>query len=108
MTDPTDEELLRFIAAFAGWKNLREHESGHLCGEDPAGFCNVLLPDYTKTLDGFHRDVWPKIDTKQKRCLWDIELASIVRSEIIADRVNAPARERCLALWRALDGKLPA
>lgn len=108
MTDPDDRKLLEFVAAFAGWTNLREHpESGHFIGTDPHGFY-ILCTDYTKTLDGWHRDVWPKISADHKTVyVWHGTMVNDYERELgQAGIMNATARQRCLALYRALDGKL--
>ncbi len=106
-TDPSDEVLLRFVAEFCGWRDLHIIHPWGLSGINPERDGIVPVPCYLESLDCWHRDVWPKIDTQSKRCNWDVELAFIVQSSLICDRVNATAHARCRALWEALGGVLP-
>ncbi len=112
MTDPDDKTLLEFVARFAGWRNLEFHSCEpailmmtHFSGIGPEDCNESMVPDYTRTLDGFHRDVWPKIKDKPIEWDWANRLAKIY--SLTVEMVNASARNRCLALWRALAGKLP-
>lgn len=109
MHEPTDSELWKFVAEFVGrFSGIRETGTGLLLYNVRSKTDWQPVPEYLESLDAWHSDVWTKFKAnKSSTCVWKTELARIIASDIIADRVNASARERCLALWRALDGKLP-
>ena len=110
MPDPTDEELLEFVAMFVGWTDL-QWANRYLRSNAPDATLGgwrdgkgMKIPDYLNSLDAFARDVWPKIREDQSlrvKWIWGFDTLDI------CDLMNADARSRCLALWRALDGKLP-
>jgi hypothetical protein len=102
MTEPDDRQLLEFIAMFVGWEfHPSTREFGWLGAEENCS----KIPDYLNDLNAWHGDVWARIDQEHdlKKKWW-----GCLHSEGYAwDDANATARERCLALWRALNGKLP-
>jgi hypothetical protein len=107
VTDPTDAELLEWIARFAGWRNFKQRT---IAGSRPIGvFGNEEehrgVPDYLNSVDVFLADVWPKIKGGIVEWDWCDELELLHEGTI--DLINASARSRCFALYRALDGKLP-
>ncbi len=104
-TDPTDAELHEFVAHFVGYKNLwRDKSDQSIWSREPGG--SVPVPDYLHDLNAWHRDVWPKINTKLHRdCCW-LYLMRLCNHDVFAT-ANSDARTRCLALWLALGGKLP-
>ncbi len=117
MKNPSDEELLRFIATFAGWHRLHmgkvhggEDGSEYLCGfqteKETVFEWSQQVPDYLHDLNAWHRDVWPKISTLTVG-RWMADLRNILKDGAPSVLTNADACYRCLALWRALDGKLP-
>lgn len=87
-TDTDDNTLMEFVAMFAG--------------------SSIPISDYLGSLDAWHRDIWPIIasDGVLGRN-WYPALAGVLNSCQLWDLANADARSRCLALYRALDGKLP-
>lgn len=110
MTDPTDDKtLLEWIARFCGWHDLQTQPGVTLFGcLHPKHPFPSSVPDYLGSVDAWLRDVWPKIEHKANlKTEWDRLLGAIVLSEFVANRINADARSRCLALWRACEGKLP-
>lgn len=105
MSDPDDKTLLEFVARFAGWTELTS-EAGRIYGVPPShykGHCFTELPDYLHSVDAFIMDVWPKM-TLNLGAKWIREMS---HTHGIAGAANADARSRCLALYRALEGKLP-
>lgn len=109
MTDPTDAELLEFVARFAGWRDFDHGPGKQVWGfTDNTGPSQWLqVPDYLHSVDAWLRDVWPKIEAiPMLDCIWLANLELIITHGPIR-HVNADARFRCLALWRALEGKLP-
>ena len=105
MTDPTDKELLEFVARFVGWDSIEYT----ILGKPMESTSGRLIPDYLNDLNAWHRDVWPKVlelensDRIQKYWFSDMEY----RLPFTVDRrfaaiANADARSRCLALYRAL------
>lgn len=117
MNDPTDKELLEFVARFVGWTEIKWDIACGAWGMGPDVVRkNKPTPEYLIDLNAWHRDVWPKI-AKQTRTIdlawaWHKRLAIIVDGMAIDSEAhgpwnaNADARSRCLALWRALDGRL--
>lgn len=109
MSDPTDAELLEFVARFVGWTDLEPREQAHeaLFGINPAKGLKDLVPNYVESVDAWLSDVWPKVAEigwpLEDR--WDDEIKELVGGSTW--KANATARQRCLALYRALDGKLP-
>jgi hypothetical protein len=127
--DPTDAELIPFIAKFTGWtdKDLkawdaykkildewnalprRESFSGLAVGERLERAQEKLeqgeMPDFLHSVDAFLLNVWPRA-SRTCSLRWSEELIKLVgdRGDQLA---TASARSMCLALWRALDGKLP-
>lgn len=107
---PTDAELLEFMAEFVGWTELGHplNKPEMLWGYSPHhDRCHKrAVLDYLSSVDLWLRDVWPKIsEDRQLEARW---FAYVLNPfAIIAHAINATARDRCLALYRALDGKLP-
>ena len=134
MKDLTDDELLRFVAEFAGWENGTGRVVGLVKKPDGSGYvmpCNI--PNYLGSVDAFIRDVVPKmIQMKlEKRIEFSVCLGRVIedRTEVgprseeghgydgclvtnFAGLWNATsiatAHDRCLALYRACGGKQPA
>ncbi len=107
-TDPTDAELHEFVAHFVGYKNLwRDKSDQSIWSREPGG--SVPVPDYLHDLNAWHRDVWGKIETTNAwlSAEWSFAMDDIYGDGNHAKKHNADARSRCLALWRALGGKLP-
>jgi hypothetical protein len=113
--DPDDKVLLEFVRQFAGWKPGRGSTAG--LWERPVGavYCTgESIPDYLHDLNAWHKDVWPKILEIDPRGTfaadWVLKLDKVIDKTKYAPpyaiAVNADARARCLALWRALDGQL--
>lgn len=107
MNDPDDKTLLEFVSRFAGWENPRFISKGVWEGTPPGGgFSGAHVPDYLNDLNAWHRDVAPRIEADER-------LADEVQTQLWAmipyrnKIINADARYRCLALYRALEGKLP-
>ncbi len=109
MTDPTDSELLEFTARFAGFTRIgpTPQPDGTLWGEFEGRW--VLVPDYLHSLDRWNSDVWPKVRNTSIAGQWGFCLDAVLgpQDAFPSDIHNADARSRCLALWRALDGRLP-
>ena len=138
-TDPTDAELLEFVARFAGWTDReianwrsylkimseyyelprKESFSGLAIlpklEKAEAKLENGHMPDYLNSVDAWLSDVWPKVMEIDPRGTfaadWVLKLDRVVDNKKYAPpyalAVNATARQRCLALYRALEGKLP-
>lgn len=110
MRDPGDAALLGFAAAFVGWRDLTSR-GGQWEGIRRGYVMDnwIRVPDYVNDLNAWHRDVWPKIarDGDDLKRYWFIKLGLIVPGTPYSDKANASARERCLALYNALGGKLP-
>ena len=111
--DPTDAELLEFVARFAGWTELTS-EAGIVYGVPPSnykGHCFTMMPGYLNSVDAWLRDVWPKmLFTAALQQKWMDELERLLVNTNATWRcriANADARSRCLALYRALEGQLP-
>ena len=115
--DPTDKELLEFVARFAGWGNLGTHDGMFGRSEFLMGWKEgrkMPVPDYLNSVDAWLRDVWPKI-TQDSDLIggpahrWYRELCTVCGAVECAEPfiANADARSRCLALYRALEGRLP-
>lgn len=108
--DPDDATLLEFVARFAGWSGMeltKDFKPSDLKFgmKDKGPFQQI--PDYLGSLDMWHRDVWAKIKTDDQLAdIWAYDLCRAV-GPIQGNYLNATARERCLALYRCLDGKLP-
>lgn len=108
MTDPTDVELWKFIAEFVGWYDLFWTGSQFNGRTSEMQGRLFKVPGYLNSVDSFIRDVVPKIEQQKKlTSKWCSRLQDIVGWYAIAPLMNASARQRCLALHRALDGKLP-
>lgn len=96
--DPTDKELLEFVARFVGWDSIEYT----ILGKPMESTSGRLIPDYLNSVDAWLRDVWPKVEAQPMLgCLWMAELERIITHGPIR-QVNADARSRCLALYRAL------
>lgn len=106
---PTDAELLEFVARFAGLKYVLIEKDGTVTHQLENDSRDYPVPDYLNSLDAWHRDVWPKIHDDRYEVDWWAELVELIGNVGGCDwkYANADARSRCLALWRALDGKLP-
>ena len=100
MSEPTDEELLKFVATFVDHPRTRPGYRDVYDNDNTA-----LIPDYLNSVDAFIRDVVPKMNQEQEDD-WVWEFDRIVIGSMGAI-INGSARSRCLALYRALDGKLP-
>ncbi len=106
MTDPTDFDLLEFVARFVGWEHLKWMNSpisgAWLAGDglirDPDG----EVPDYLHDLNAFSHDCFPKIREKMLEHKWATALQLHCTGTIAAFIANASAREKCLALWHVL------
>ena len=110
MTDnPTDAELLRFVAEFVGFRDIEQRKIGDVLStmgyrsDGPYGY--EAAPDYLNDLNAWHRDVVPKMDSCNLRDDWIIQLDNICDTWFAS--MNSTSRQRCEALWLALDGKLP-
>lgn len=104
MKEPDDRELLEFAARFAGWRELKRYgDRPELCGRHDDYEEVEEIPDYLNSVDAWLRDVWPKVAAMQFLSEWYSEM----NLGTAAANCNASARQRCLALYRALDGKLP-
>ena len=106
MTDPRDAELEAFITKFVDWKPC----------EFIKDFTGKTLPQYPPRwlvdLNAWHSQVWPKINHQSAlRGMWADEMMFMGCWGDDPSRVsvvmNANAKSRCLALYRALEGKLP-
>ena len=133
MTDPTDKELLEFVARFAGWTEAdieawntyqkiadeyarlprRESFSGLAVGSRLEKAEEKLerghMPNYLHSVDAWLRDVWPKVKSEAnlpRKWMRQMLHISATQNWDSADDVNADARSRCLSLWRALEGRL--
>ena len=122
-SDPDDKTLLEFVARFAGWDDLvwgpasgqlrtRQNVSHSIPDND------AYVPDYLHSVDAWLRDVWPKVEGMLS-IDWLIEMVKLhnpncrrIRPSRETPRfrelrlINADARSRCLALYRALEGRL--
>lgn len=115
-SEPDDKTLLEFVARFAGWTYVREY-TGY--GFDELAFLvsvwkrgterTQTLPDYVGDLNVWHCEVWPKIAADHATVLgWYAKMTNDFAPALgEAGILNADARQRCLSLYRALDGKLP-
>lgn len=101
MNDPSDKELEEFIVAFSGWK-----PTGIVRDMNDVAFPEQP-PRYLYDLNAWLRDVVPRLNSLPfyLQSKWDDELC--LRTGGGGWKANADARSRCLALWRALGGKLP-
>lgn len=105
MTDPTDKELLEFVARFAGWRDLQLRGRSILFGKQDTAI-EYEIPDYLRSVDAWLRDVWPVVHKHRLADKWHRAFLDLDIGRSSADDVNADARSRCLALYRALEGKL--
>lgn len=103
MNEPDDKTLLEFVRRFAGWTIADSDRAGSMW-ITPARDSYVapaLVTDYLRSVDAWLSDVVPVLNrTPTLRLRWAIEMAEF------PDELNADARSRCLALYRALNGKL--
>lgn len=111
-SEPDDKTLLEFVARFVGWTKLQFTESGILLSDVRSRQDYSIVPDYLSDLNAWHREVWPKVISLGNGIdeLWQIELEELLKIAHAGYQnraSNADARQRCLALYRALDGKLP-
>lgn len=103
MPKPTDKELLEFVMKFSG--KLRPFASAI---DAQACLETGDVPDYLHSVDAFIRDVWPKVKERPTLSrIWLDRFLEYAAERDSADDINADARSRCLALYRALDGTLP-
>lgn len=100
---PSDEELLRFVAGFAGWKEVsRSLLSNKLQGAFRDATEATEVPNYLASHDAFRADVMPKIECQvsEKFCKQFQGMSALTL-------IGLSAKDRCLALYLNLDGKLP-
>lgn len=113
MTDPTDKTLLEFVARFAGWFELSWSKGplGEWPEETLVGYYDKYstskVPDYLNSVDVWLRDVWPKVFIFRLCDKWMRAYLNDHPAQGSAADMNADARSRCLALYRALEGRLP-
>jgi hypothetical protein len=105
MPDPDDKTLSRFIAEFVGWRRFDDaQDPGWNQPDGMFTYCDP--PDYINSVDAWLRDVMPVV---KKHYKLDQKL-NFVLTEQILDGVlwgwECSAKHRCLALYRALEGKL--
>lgn len=107
---PDDKTLFEFVARFAGWMDFDRGPTGTggpvATRAGMAGRQNAV-PNYLRSVDAWLRDVWPKVEAlgDQLKFAWLHNLPTPTMDW--TQMVNADAKSRCVALWRALDGKLP-
>lgn len=124
MNEPTDAQLLEFTARFVGWTSLQDEDTAiksrwdssdaqtcchQLCGRRPEGVHDRdVVPDYLHDLNAWNRDVVPALEKlmKKAREAWYMHLLGLC-TDTSWYTANADARSRVLALYRALDGRLP-
>ncbi len=102
--DPNDDELFDFVLKLSGWQQtgLATDMLDRPFTESP--------PAFLSDLNMWNAYVWPAIQKLGSRaiCHWYEYLAIVCGTgEGYAAIANAGARQRCLALWRMLGGKLP-
>lgn len=107
MTDPTDRELLEFVARFAGWTELKWSDPDWVCGFHAETNRISVLPNYLHSVDAWLRDVVPVMEKQKKlKESWYMHLLGLCIGTSWYT-ANADARSRCLALWLAWEEKLP-
>ena len=105
MQTPDDRTLLDFVAQFVG---LPLEVPMPMTGRDDFTSYrrNPDIPNYLNSVDAWLRDVWPAVTGLQARD-WYPKLAKVMDSCQLWELANATARQRCIALWLALEGTLP-
>lgn len=115
-----DKALWKFVAEFVGWENLNWHEPFSVWfgsrPKEPDGPSHYGVPMFVQSVDAWLFAAWPCLqqlgpDTCR---LW---LHKLNRMHTGGGPVyvgfsdpqvpNATAKQRCQALYEALDGKLP-
>ncbi len=114
MTDPDDKTLLEFTARFCGWREVMFYGGRpELCGRHDDYEEVEQIPDYLHSVDAWLSDVWPKV--KDSGIMHRVASFVLHKSgydgrgqlNFVEVGLDADARSRCLALYRALDGTLP-
>lgn len=112
MSDPGDAALLGFAAAFVGWRDLTSR-GGQWEGIRRGYIMDnwLQVPDYLGDLNAWHRDVWQRVRTIEGGASIEDAWFNAARENegpgLVSSLMNISARSRCLALYIALDGKLP-
>lgn len=112
MEDPDDTTLSEFMFRFVGWERENPDNPYWWVRENHNTSLRECIPNYLEDLNVWMKDIWPKICTlgiQYDVCHHVLNINGYDGRgtyNFVQVGLEASAKDRCLALYRALQGQL--